>query len=144
MKLELALVISSNKAGCLVSVLRNNLPIEAKYSLLVQDRIMIRPKQLVAIDRESSPPIIVWRWLRGAVLELNDDVVVVDDMQGHAAKVSRIPALPLTLKLDDEVWVCGVGESFEIHDLLVDEKPRQPNRILRYITPIIEEIYKKR
>lgn len=141
MKLELAIVLSCTKTGCCVAPLKSNSQIEVRYSALVQDRIMIRPAQMVALNTDSSPPEIVWRWLRAAVIELTSDVVVVDDMQGHPAKVSRVSDLPLTLTVDDEVWTCGTGSDFEIHDIIVAGKPTHPNRLLNYITPIIEEIY---
>jgi len=68
------------------------------------------------------------------------DIVVVDDMQGHPAKVSLVSDLPLILTLDDEVWTCGTGHDFEIHDIILDGKPTHPDRLLKYITPIIEKI----
>jgi len=141
--LELAIVFACNKTGCGVSLVKDNAAIEAPYSSLVQDRIKIQPQQLVAIDTDTNPPEIVWRWLRAAVIELSGDIIVVDDMLGHPAKVSLVPDLPLTLELDDEVWVCSTGRDYEIHDIILDGKPAHPNRMLEYITPIVEEIYRQ-
>ena len=143
MKLELATVLACNKTGCRVVPLKDNSPIEARYSSLVQDRIKIQPEQLVAINTDTNPPEIVWRWIRAAVIELTADIVVVDDMQGHQAKVSLVSDLPLALTLDDEVWTCSTGHNFQIHDIIIDGKPTHPNRLLKYITPIIEEIYRQ-
>ena len=143
MKLELAIVLACSKTGCLVAPLKDNLPIETPYSSLVQDRIMIQSEQLVAIDTETDPPEIVWRWLRAAVIELGTDVIVVDDMKGHPAKVSLVSDLPLTLAIDDEVWTCSTGSGYEIHDIILDGKPAHPNRMLEYITPLIEAIYRQ-
>ena len=143
MKLELATVLACNKTGCRVALERDNLHIEALYSSLVQDRIKIQPEHLVAIDTDVNPPEIVWRWIRAAVIELTPDIIVVGDMQGHAGKVSLVSGLPLTLAIDDEVWTCGTGHDYEIHDIILDGKPSHPNRLLKYITPIIEEIYRQ-
>ena len=143
MNLELAIVFACNKTGCRVRLVEGNSTIEAMYSSLVQDRIKIQPQQLVAIDTDTNPPEIVWRWLRAAVIEHSPDVIVVDDMQGHPAKVSLVPDLPLTLEIDDEVWVCSTGRAYEIHDIILDGKPTHPNRMLEYITPIVEEIYRQ-
>lgn len=142
MKLELAIVIACSDTGCHVNPLEGDALIEVRFSSLVQNRIMIQPAHLVAIDMSANTPEIVWRWLRAAVIELNADIVVVDDMQGHPGKVSRVPDLPLTLALDDEVWVCSTGRAFEVHDIIVNGKPAHPNRLLEYIVPIINEIYK--
>lgn len=141
MKLELAIVLACNKIGCRVVPLKNNSPIETRYSSLVQDRIKIQPEQLVAINTDTNPPEIVWRWIRAAVIELAADIIVVDDVKGHPAKVSLVADLPLTLELGDEVWACSTGHACEIHDIILDGKPPHPNRLLNYITPIIEEIY---
>ena len=109
----------------------------------MQDQIKIQPEQLVAIDVDTHPPEIVWRWLRAVVIELTDEIVVVNDMQGHPVKVSFVSDLHLTLALDDEVWACSTSRDFEIHDIILDGKPTQPGRLLKYITPIIEEIYEQ-
>ena len=143
MKLELAIVLACSDTGCHVNPIEGEALIKARFSSLVQNRIMIQPAHLVAIDMSANPPEIVWRWLRAAVIELNADIVAVDDMQGHPAKVSRVPNLPLTLALDDEVWVCSTGRAYEVHDIIVDRKPAHQNRLLEYIVPIIDDVYKK-
>ena len=141
MKLELAIVLACTKTGCRVITLKD-VNIEARYSSLVQDRVMIQPKQLVVVDTNTNPPEIVWRWLRAAVIEINSDIVVIDDMQGHPGKVSLVLDLPLPLTLDDEVWVCSTGRAYEVQDIIVDGKPTHPKRLLEYIVPIIDEVYK--
>ncbi len=142
MKLELAIVLSCTETGCSVKPLRDDACIETRYSVLVQNRIKIQAAHMVAIDGSADPPEIVWRWLRAAVIELNQDfVVVVGDMKGHPGKVTLVPDLPLTLSLDDEVWVCSTGRAYEIHDLIVDGKPAHPDRLLKYIKPIIDKVY---
>ena len=142
MKIQLALVLTCNENGCLVETLPEKGTLKAVYSSLVQDRVMIQPEQLVALDLEPDPPEIIWRWLRGLVIELGEEAIVVDDMQGHPASVTLVPELPLTLALDDEVWICGTGRDFEVHDLILDGRPTHPEQVLKYITPIIEEIYR--
>ncbi|MCP4140861.1 MAG: hypothetical protein GY755_11320 [Chloroflexi bacterium] len=104
---------------------------------------MIQPEQMVAINTDINPPEIVWRWLRAAVIELDEGIVVVDDMQGHPAKVSLVPDMPLSLRKNDEVWVCGTGDGHEAQDIITEGKPTHPTRLLKYIKPIIEEIYRE-
>jgi len=143
MKLELALVLACSKTGCRVAPLNNNSNIEVFYSSLVQDRIMIQPGHLVAINMAANPPQIIWRWIRAAVIELGTDIIVVGDMHGHAGQVTLVSELPLELSLDDEIWTCSTGRANEIHDIILDGKPAHPNRLLKYITPIIEGIYRQ-
>jgi len=142
MKLELAIALSCSSTGCRVAPLESSGSIEVPYSSLVQDRIKIQPEQMVAINTDTNPPEIVWRWLRAFVIEINKSIIVVDDMQGHPGKVSLVPELPLTLRIDEEVWVCGTGQDFEIHDLIIEGKPAHPQRVLTYIKPIIDGIYR--
>jgi hypothetical protein len=141
-KLELAIASTCTKTGCVVESLEGTLK-EALYSSLVRDRIKVQPEQLVAINVDKNPPEIVWRWIRAAVIELDAAIVAVDDLQGHPAKVSLVSDLPLSLDIDEEVWACGTGQGFQIHDKIVDGKPAHPSRLLSYITPIIEEIYQR-
>ena len=142
MKLELAVVLSCSENGCRVRTLKGDTLIEALYASLVKNRIKIQPEHLVAIDVSGNTPEIVWRWIRAAVLEIKaSSVDVVGDMGGHRAEVSLVPDLPLELSIDDEVWVCGTGRAYEVHDLIVDGKPAHPERLLNYIKPIIKEIY---
>jgi len=143
MKLELALVSACGKTGCSVILLANNSDIKVFYSSLVQERIKIQKDHLVAINMAANPPQIVWRWIRAAVIELGADIIVVGDMHGHSGQVSLAPELPLELSLDDEVWACGTGSAYEIHDIIPDGKPAHPDRLLKYITPIIEGIYRQ-
>ena len=141
MKLELATVLDCSDVGCRVKPLESDAFIEARYSRLVQNRIMIKPAHLVAVDMSVNPPEIVWRWRRAIVIELSPDIVVVGDIQGHPGKLTSVPDLPLALALDDEVWMCGTGRAFEVHDIIVDDIPAHPKRLLEYITPIIDDIY---
>lgn len=143
MKLELAIVVDCGATGCHVNPLKGSASIKVRYSSLVQKYgIRIRPAQLVAVDVSANPPEIVWRWLRATVIEVKADMVGVDDMRGHPATVSRVSDLPLTLALNDEVWFCGTGRAYEVHDVITDGKPTHPNRLLEYIAPIIAGIYK--
>ena len=143
MNLKLALVRSCGESGCSVAPLDSDSTLEITFSRLVRDRIRIQPGHLVAFNTDKNPPEIVWRWIRTVVIELKSDSVMVDDMMGHPAQVSTVDELPLDLAEGDQVWACGTGSGFEIHDIILDGKPNEPNRLLTYITPIIEETYSK-
>ena len=143
MKLELAIVQSCTDTGCLVKPIHSNEAVAVTYSNLVKDRIQIRSNQLVAIDTITNPPKIVWRWVRASVIELVDNTVYVVGEFGHRIKVVYVSSLPLTLNVDDDIWSCRIGNTPEIHDKSVDGKPVHPYRLLKYITPIIEDVYQK-
>jgi hypothetical protein len=73
---------------------------------------------------------------------LDGERVLVDEMGGEPASLLRVPGLPLTLALDDQVWICSTGPDDEVHDVVVDGIPAHPERVLDHIAPIIEEVYR--
>jgi hypothetical protein len=141
MNLELAVTISCNDTGCQAQLVSSGDVLTTCYSTLVKDRIWIKAKQLVTIDTSPPLPEIVWRWVRAIVLEVNDESVGIDDCMGKTEFASRVAILPLNLSIGDEVWFCNTDQELEIHDLIIDGKPSQPDRLLEYITPIIERVY---
>ncbi len=143
MELKLAIVLNCDDTGCQVALVEDNSTCDAVYSSLVKNRIKIKQDQLVALNTSVKPVQIVWRWLRAEVIELGENTVVVDDMEGHPGKVSQVLELPIKLSLDEEVWVCSTGNAYEVHDIILDGRPVNPNSMLKYITPIIDGIYQR-
>lgn len=143
MKLELALVLSCTNTGCLVSMVIGDEQVETRYSSRVQDRIMIEPNQLVAIDKSVDPPETIWRWVPVKVDKLEEDRVVVSDDNCRLVSVAYVHALNLDIEPGDDVWVCGVGHDYEVHDKITGGKPKHPEKLLAYIEPIIISIYKE-
>jgi hypothetical protein len=143
MNLELALVISCTNKGCLVRTVNGDELVETCYSALVQDRIKIKPDQLVAIDKSVDPPEIMWRWVSAIVDRIEDERILVSDGKCTLISHAIVHALNLDLEPDDDVWVCNVGHDFEVHDNIVRGKPEHPERLLAYIEPTIISTYKE-
>lgn len=141
MNLELALNVSCNDTGCHVLLVRNDEVIDTKYSHLVQDRIRIKPQQLVAIDTSQQIPELVWRWVRAIVIEVNETSLGIKGGSGRVDFASRVSQLALNLSIGDEVWFCKTDQDLEVHDQIMDGKPAHPDQLLEYITPIIERVY---
>jgi hypothetical protein len=141
MNLELAVTSSCTDSGCQVKLLRSDEAIATKYSDLVRDRIQIEPQQLVAIDMGLPIPEIVWRWVGGTVLEVNDNSVGIEGRLGKLGFANRVATLPLKLSIGDEVWFCNTDKDLEVHSRIVGGKPSNPHQLLKYITPIIARIY---
>ncbi len=74
MKLELGISLSCTETGCQVRLVKSGTVISAQYSALVRDRIRIRAEELVAVDLGPPVPEIVWRWVLGRVLEVNEEL----------------------------------------------------------------------
>ncbi len=141
MNLGLAVTISCTEMGCQVQWVGSGDVVTTNYSALVRERINIRAQQLVAIDRNPPIPEIVWRWVKATVIEVNEGTVGIDDCMGKLGFATRVASLPLRLSIGDEVWFCNTDQDLEVHDLVVDGKPAHPERLLEYITPIIERVY---
>ncbi|MGI8969878.1 MAG: hypothetical protein ACR2HB_04065, partial [Dehalococcoidia bacterium] len=77
MDLELAVAESCNSVACRVRYVDDQTALDAQYSAPVQDRIKIRPGDLVAVDRSVNPVALVWRWRHGTVEQVNGDSVTV-------------------------------------------------------------------
>jgi hypothetical protein len=78
MQLELGIARECRPDGCRVQRM-DGAAIDARYATPVQDKIKVRPGDLVALDLESQPPHIVWRWWQGTV----------EEVAGTRARVSR-------------------------------------------------------
>jgi hypothetical protein len=141
MNLELAVTVRCTDSGCQVKLVKSDEIVETKYSNLVQDRILIEPTQLVAIDTSLHTPEIVWRWLRATVIEVNQSSAGIEHSSGRVEFASRVEQLPLNLSIGDAVWFCKTDQDLEVHDLIAEGKPAHPDQLLEYITPIIERVY---
>ena len=72
-----------------------------------------------------------------------DDRVIVSDDKCELVSVAPVQELDLDIQLDDDVWVCSVGNDYEVHDKIIDGKPEHPEKLLVYIEPMIISIYEK-
>ncbi len=142
MELKLAVVQSCSPEGCQVQDQNGGPPYTAVYSALARDRVRIRQKQLVAVDSAANPPEIVWRWHLLEVLETKPEGIVVA-LNGEYFDGIPLAELPLEVHPGDKVWAAGLPVGYEIHDLVTDEGAAHPERLLAYITPVIEKVYKR-
>lgn len=139
MDLELALVLSCDEAGCLVQYLDGGESVQTHYSPAVKDRVRIRRRQLVAVDRGSDPPQLVWRWHRAEVLETRPESVVVGH-RGVCVEASLRRA-DLALAIGDEAWVAGTTDAYYVFDCVVADRPEHPDWLRREAFPMIEAQY---
>lgn len=135
-----ATVLSCDGTGCNISYVDGpKTPEWADYSAPVRDRIRIRRRQLVAVDRAVQPPQIVWRWYRGEVLELRPTGALVGSHGICAELPLRDPSL--ILQQGDEVWFGGYGGEMAIHDIVHEDRPADPEALAAEAFPRIEAWY---
>ena len=137
MELTWALALSCATAGCRVQLLDGRV-IETCYAQPVQDKIKIRPGQLVVVDQSTTPPETVWRLFQMQVTAIHEGEVTLLDMARGGEKSVPLPILiNQSLSVSDAVWT-GVDQ---IYDRVVDGKPAHPDQLLTALKPIIVATY---
>jgi len=121
-----------------------------RYGAAVQDRIKVRPGQLVAIDRAPQAPEVVWRWMTGTVEEVAGDRVAVTRSNAAGKPLARDDGERTWLGgLDrparrpapgDLVFFCTVDEP-EVADIAREGVPSEPERLRAEYFPIIERAH---
>lgn len=146
MNLRLALVTATRQADCTLRWLDSPEELRASYSMSVQGRIKIRPRQLVAVDTAPALPTVMWRWFRGVVVYQRDDHVVVDNhvyQQGFRAPISvvRLPdILETSVGVGDEVFY-SPGTDGAVIDTTQGDGPAHPARLAADLFPAIADFY---
>lgn len=143
MNLALAFVHSCGKSGCQVKLLGDDTLIDTRYTLQMQDKIRVRPGQLVIVDQQSQPVRTVFRLYRSKVVAIEAGQIYVErNFVGWLDKVQpRYAAtiaegLSLNLKVGDEVW----GRDIIFGEVEAGQ-PKDPEGLLNTVAPLVREIY---
>jgi hypothetical protein len=139
MQLELATVISCDPHGCRVTPVAGGQTYETHYSALVQDRVKIRPGQLVAVDLDPAVPEVAWRWYKAHIIETGEQQIVVKERDRYLTVVNA-PQMELAAEVSDLIWVTGMQGTWELHDRVVDGKPSDPAQLQEKVLPRIETL----
>jgi hypothetical protein len=142
--LQLAIAETCSPDGCQVKLLSDGRSLEAVYLDRMKGRVFVHPGQLVALDMTSAPPLIVWRWHRMKVLEVQPGGAKVDDRGINQLNGTVAPGISLNLKPGQSVFVIGGQDgSCEIHGLLVGDQLAQREQFEQVILPHIQAIVDK-
>jgi len=137
MQLELAVAAACEPTSCRVRLLDGQTVVEARYAKPVQDRVKVRPGDMVAIDQGAEPPEVVWRWWYGVVERVEGERAVLarnvtQRKPGDARRGSETAAVPPGLlgevNVGDTVFFFGHDEPL-IVDVARSGLPAQPDRI---------------
>lgn len=153
MRLEFAIALECDPTGCRVQYLDCEETGVAEYAAPVRDRIRIRRDQLVAVDRSTQPPQIVWRLFHGKVHAVDGDTVTVSRLDGdleHVGdgglllrRVTPAPDLEAPVSVGDVVFYehGRDAEDGELHDLAAGGRPAHPARVGARLFPKIITTY---
>ena len=141
MDLQLAIASSCTSTGCQVQFLDSDLRVNADYSDPVRDHgIVIRPGDLVPVDRGSNPPQAVFRWARAEVeRRVHDGGILICGEWAHAQPLTRAEGLETEIAAGDEVFVANG----EVHDVCIDGRPGNPEHLQAAFFPAIEAMYER-
>ena len=102
MELSLGVAEACGSVTCDIRLVEGGGRLAARYGERVQDRIKVRPGDLVAVDRGVEPPAVVWRWWHGTVERLEGDRAAVSrnhtqPTPAHARRLTE--EMPVALAL---------------------------------------------
>ncbi len=149
MELELAIAVTCEPAGCQVRHLGGG-ETSVRYGTAVQDRIKIRPGDLVVLDSAAHPPAVVWRWWHGRVERMEGGTAVIShkvgaprpgDPERTEEAVSVPDWLAGSFTAGDTVYFTHGGQEGGIVDLARNGSPLHPERVCTDAFPEILATY---
>jgi hypothetical protein len=146
MNLRLAVVIAARPTDCTLRWIDQPEELPARYSAAVEGRIRICPGQLVAVDVDTAPPSVMWRWFRGVVIYRRDAYVVVDNhvyQPGLRFPISVVwlpDILEVEVQVGDVVFY-GLETHGAVIDVVRDDRPAHPARVAADLFPVIADVY---
>ena len=140
MDLQLAIALSCTDAGCQVHLLDEKSRLDAAYSEpVVEYGIIVRPGDLVAVNRETDPPQVVFRWALAAVEQVEGERIFIDTPCSRGRPMVRAEGLEADIAAGDKVFTANG----QVHDISVDGRPDNPERLRLAFFPHIRAMYQK-
>ena len=144
---ELAVVISCSEQGCRVRPAQGPETLDVVYTARMKNRVMIHPGQLLAINLQTHPPEILWRWYRMQIASFGAEDLVLDDRGVRQVMAQRAPGFDTDLAVGDWVWAGGISgsgpdERWEAVERISPEGGlSQPDRVRRLVFPFVVNFY---
>lgn len=129
MNLILARALVCTPERCRVQPLDGGEPLDAPLApRMIELGTRIRPEMIVALDRDTVPPTIRYRFETRPIEALADDRITILG-RAHRFIDRRLDADRVApLQVGDLVsfQFTGAGDELAIHDTIVDGQPRRP------------------
>ncbi len=138
MNLHLAVALDCSDTGCQVLPLGSNQPLDAVFAgPMVDFGILVRSKDLVAVDFGTTPPSIVFRWMLTPVVKIEDRQVYT--LEGYIQPNRLADYLHVPLMEEDDVYIANGL----VCDRAENEQPMHPDLLRQAFYPQIEEMYRR-
>lgn len=139
MNLLIANVLSCTDELYQVQPVNETAPLTAVRSPKMQQyNIKVQPEQYVVVDRDSSPPEMLFRFRRGTVVAVADDQVTVDD--GEQTLSADNSTSLIAPKPGDDILYTGFDHTnWQVLDQIIDGKPVHADALAGAWFPKMEE-----
>lgn len=129
MNLILARALACTTERCHVQPLDGGDPLDAPLApIMIEIGTRIRPDMIVALDRDTTPPIIRWRFETRPIEALAGDSLTI--LGRELRFVDRRPvadrATPLRVGNLVSIHFNEAGDEIVVYDTVVDGRPRHP------------------
>lgn len=140
MDLQLAIVSACTDAGCQVHLLDEVTCFDANYSEpVIEHGIIVRPGDLVAVARETRPPQVVFRWVLASVERVEGEHIFIDTPCSRGRPMARAEGPETDIAAGDKVFTANG----QVHDISVDGRPADPERLRVAFFPQIRAMYQQ-
>ncbi len=140
MDLLLAVVLSCTDEKSVVQPLDSDKPLVVVFADAIrQYGITIRPEHLVAVDKGSSPPQIVFRWELADVIQVVAEQISVRNASGHEQKVRLPRNMQFAINPGDQVFIADQNA----YDTALDGRPAHRQQLTQIVFPMVEAIYER-
>jgi len=140
MDLQLAIASSCTDTGCQVHLLDAETCFNTAYSEpVVEYGIIVRPGDLVVVNRETDPPQVVFRWALAPVERVEGEHIFIDTPCSRGQPMIRADGLKADIAAGDKVFT-AYGQ---VHDISVDGRPATPECLRTTFFPQIQAMYQQ-
>src|SRR5512136_2842827 len=109
MDLQLALALACTDTGCQAHWLDAEACFDAVYAEpVVEYGIVIRPGDLVAVNRATDPPEVVFRWVLASVERVEGEHIFIDTPSSRDRPMARAEGLETDIVAGDKVFTDNV------------------------------------
>ncbi len=129
MNLTLARTITCAGERCLVQLLDDDSVYDAPLSpRMIQIGTLVRPGMTVALDRDTTPPTIRWRFETRPVEALTGDRLTILGRESRFIDVRTESERATPIRVGDTVTIRfrQASDEIEVYDTVVDGRPRHP------------------
>src|SRR5512136_1229768 len=126
MDLQLALALACTDTGCQAHWLDAEACFDAVYAEpVVEHGIVIKPGDLVAVNRATDPPKVVFRWVLATVERVEGEHIFIDTPSSRGQPMVHAGGWEASISAGDKVFT-AYGQ---VHDISVDGRPATPERL---------------